>query len=77
MGQNGPNCSDLSFAENASQACHTEAVEGERMVREEVPLLTEYIDKAMEHACYERLEDGTYCGEIPGFAGLWACGQTP
>lgn len=39
-------------------------------------MLTEYIDKAMQHARYERLEDGTYFGDIPGFAGLWANAPT-
>ena len=31
-----------------------------------------YIDKAMQHAEYERTEDGTYFGRIPGFKGVWA-----
>ncbi len=39
-------------------------------------MLAEYMDKAMRHARYERLEDGTYFGDIPGFAGLWASGST-
>jgi predicted RNase H-like HicB family nuclease len=30
----------------------------------------------MARACFERLEDGTYYGEIPGFPGLRASGQT-
>src|SRR5713101_5706060 len=32
----------------------------------------EYIDKAMQHAHYEQIEDGTYFGRIPGFKGVWA-----
>ena len=28
-------------------------------------MLTEYIHKAMGQAVYEKLQDGTYCGEIP------------
>src|SRR5207253_2998978 len=32
----------------------------------------EYIDKAMQHAQYEQIEDGTYFGRIPGFKGVWA-----
>jgi predicted RNase H-like HicB family nuclease len=34
-------------------------------------MLTEYIDKAMMGATYEIIEDGTYCGRIPGFPGVW------
>lgn len=39
-------------------------------------MLSEYMDHAMSHARYERLEDGTYFGDIPGFPGLWASGET-
>jgi len=39
-------------------------------------VLNDYMDKAMQHAQYERIEDGTYFGTIPGFEGLWANGQT-
>lgn len=36
-------------------------------------MLAEYIDKAMEEAVYEIIEDeGTYWGEIPGLQGVWA-----
>lgn len=36
-------------------------------------MLTEYIQKAMENAHYEIIEDeGTLWGEIPGFQGVWA-----
>ena len=36
-------------------------------------MLTVYIDKAMERAVYEIIEDeGTYWGEIPGLQGVWA-----
>src|SRR5437660_709690 len=35
-----------------------------------------YIRAAMEQALYERLEDSTVYGEIPGFHGLWATGAT-
>ena len=35
-------------------------------------MLTEYIQKAMEHAHYEIIEDeGKYWGEIPNFQGVW------
>lgn len=37
---------------------------------------TEYLDRAMRHAQYERIEDGTFFGEIPGFEGLWVNAQT-
>ncbi len=35
-------------------------------------MFNEYIDKAMQHAQYEQIEDGTYFGRIPGFKGVWA-----
>jgi predicted RNase H-like HicB family nuclease len=35
-------------------------------------MLTRYFDAAMEQAVYKRLGDGTWFGEIPEFAGLWA-----
>lgn len=36
-------------------------------------MLAEYIDKAMEHAVYDIIEDEqTYWGEIPGLQGVWA-----
>ena len=34
-------------------------------------MFTQYVDKAMRRAEYERIEDGTYFGEIPGFQGVW------
>lgn len=34
--------------------------------------LAEYIRKAMRHATYEVLSDGTFYAEIPGFQGVWA-----
>ena len=39
-------------------------------------MLTEYIHKAMGVAVYEKLEDGTYCGEISECPGTIAFGQT-
>jgi len=39
-------------------------------------MLNEYMDKAMQHAQYERMEDGAYFATIPGFEGLWATAQT-
>jgi len=36
-------------------------------------MLAEYIDKAMEQAVYEIIEDDrTYWGEIPDLQGVWA-----
>ncbi|MDP2753976.1 MAG: type II toxin-antitoxin system HicB family antitoxin [Nitrospirota bacterium] len=40
-------------------------------------MLIEYIQKAMELAHYEIIEDdGTYWGEIPGFQGVWGRAKT-
>jgi predicted RNase H-like HicB family nuclease len=40
-------------------------------------MLASYIDKAMELARYEIIEDdGTYWGEIPGLQGVWANNST-
>lgn len=40
-------------------------------------MLTEYIQKAMEMAHYEIIEDeGTFWGEIPSFQGVWARAET-
>ncbi len=40
-------------------------------------MLTEYIQKAMEKAHYEIIEDeGTFWGEIPDFQGVWARAET-
>jgi len=38
--------------------------------------LTSYIEAAMEMAAYEKLEDGTCGGEIPGLEGVIAFGPT-
>jgi len=39
-------------------------------------MLTEYVERAMSKAAYEKLEDGTYCGNIPECPGTIAFGQT-
>lgn len=39
-------------------------------------MLSEYIEKAMAHAQLERMEDGAWFAEIPGFEGLWASAPT-
>ncbi len=36
----------------------------------------DYIVRAMQLAQYTRNEDGTVFGEIPGFQGVWSCGDT-
>jgi predicted RNase H-like HicB family nuclease len=35
-------------------------------------MLTHYIQAAMNQARYKILEDGSYFGEIPDLAGIWA-----
>ena len=35
-------------------------------------MLTDYICSAMRRAIYDKLEDSTYYGEIPGLQGIWA-----
>ncbi len=35
-------------------------------------MLVEYINKQLQKANYELLEDRTYYGEIPGLRGVWA-----
>ena len=40
-------------------------------------MLATYLDKAMEQAVYEIIEeDKTYWGEIPGLKGVWANEET-
>jgi len=39
-------------------------------------VLTEYIQAALDRAEYEKLEDGTYYGEIPGLQGILANAAT-
>jgi predicted RNase H-like HicB family nuclease len=39
-------------------------------------MLTDYIDKAISKAVYDKLEDGTYCGKIPECLGTIAFGKT-
>lgn len=35
-------------------------------------MLTDYIQAAMRHAAYEKLEDGSFYGEIPDCQGVWS-----
>ena len=39
-------------------------------------MLTEYVERAMSKAAYEKLEDGAYCGKIPDCPGTIAFSQT-
>jgi predicted RNase H-like HicB family nuclease len=39
-------------------------------------MITQYIQAAMKRAVYEKLSDGSYCGEIPGFQGVYASAGT-
>src|SRR3990170_8859593 len=40
-------------------------------------MLASYMDKALEKAVYEIIEDeGTYWGELPGLQGVWARHKT-
>jgi predicted RNase H-like HicB family nuclease len=39
-------------------------------------MLTEYVERAMSIALYDKLEDGTYCGKIPECTGIIAFGRT-
>jgi hypothetical protein len=39
-------------------------------------MLTKYIEAAMRRAGYEKIEDGTYFGTIPGFQGVWGNAKT-
>jgi len=38
--------------------------------------LTAYIEAALELACYDKLDDGSYAGEIPKLKGVAAFGAT-
>ena len=35
------------------------------IVKKELPMLIEYVNKGMSKAVYEKLEDGSYYGRIP------------
>jgi predicted RNase H-like HicB family nuclease len=39
-------------------------------------VLSDYVEKAMAHASYEKLEDGTYAGRIPSCKGVVAFGTS-
>ena len=39
-------------------------------------ILTEYVEQAMAHATYDKLEDSTFAGRIPSCKGVVAFGST-
>ena len=39
-------------------------------------ILTDYVNKALAKAVYDKLEDGTYAGRIPSCTGVVAFGTT-
>ena len=39
-------------------------------------VLSDYVEKAMAHASYEKMEDGTYAGRIPSCKGVLAFGNS-
>lgn len=39
-------------------------------------MFARYLHAAMRRATYEKLDDGTYYGSIPGFQGVWANAST-
>jgi len=39
-------------------------------------VILEYINKAIEHSSYKKLDDGSWFAEIPGFDGVWANAAT-
>jgi len=39
-------------------------------------MIIEYCQKAIERAEYKKLADGSWFGEIPGFQGVWANGDS-
>jgi predicted RNase H-like HicB family nuclease len=39
-------------------------------------MITKYLDKALERASYELLEDGSFCATVRGLRGVIALGQS-
>jgi predicted RNase H-like HicB family nuclease len=39
-------------------------------------MIRQYIDEALRRAHYDKLEDGTFCAEVPDLAGVLAVGDT-
>ena len=46
------------------------------MIYNEADMIMRYLEAAMSHAVYERLEDGTYAGRIPICLGVVAFGKS-
>ena len=44
-------------------------------MRDELQMITKYIEKALQLAKYEPLEDGTFCATVPGLRGVIAVGR--
>ena len=41
-----------------------------------IKMLTDYIKVSLKKAEYKKLEDGSWYSDIPGFAGVWANGNS-
>lgn len=39
-------------------------------------MIRQYVEEALRRARYEKLEDGTYCAEVPRLRGVLAIGET-
>ena len=39
-------------------------------------MISRYVEEALRRARYEKLEDGTFCGEVPPLRGVLATGET-
>jgi len=42
----------------------------------DMAMITEYIQKSLAKARFEKLKDGTYYAHIPGIRGVWANAKT-
>ncbi len=39
-------------------------------------MIRQYVEEALRRACYDKLEDGTFCAEVPRVRGVLATGET-
>lgn len=39
-------------------------------------MIRQYVEEALRGARYDKLEDGTFCGEVPRLRGVLATGET-
>lgn len=39
-------------------------------------MIRQYVEEALRRARYDKLEDGTFCAEVPGLRGVLATGET-